>query len=81
MSMVASLREAIQARKFQSMEMATQIDRRVRELRNLLSGSPLTKIQDLQLSLIARISAEAAGLQTQYLELQREIETAEKELA
>jgi hypothetical protein len=79
-SEIARLREAIQARKFRKMELAGEIDRKLREIKDLLAGYPLAKIPELKLHLIAQLAAEAAALQDKYTGLQREIELAEKEL-
>lgn len=81
MSDIARLKSEIQARKFRAMELSTEIDRRVREVRNLLAGFPLAKIRDLQLALVSRLADEAAGMQKEYLELLEEIERGEKELS
>jgi hypothetical protein len=79
-SEIARLREAIQARKFRKMELSGEIDRKLREIKDLLAGYPLAKIPELKLYLIAQLAAEAAALQDKYMGLQREIELAEKEL-
>ena len=80
MSEIARIRQEIQARKFKKMELSGEIDRRVRDLRDLLAGFPLVKIPELKLRLISHLANEAANLQEKYLEIQKEIETAEKEL-
>jgi hypothetical protein len=80
MSQIAELKTQIAARKFKSMEISGEIDRKVRDIRAALSGYPLTKIKDLRLALVAQIAAEAVALQTEYLALLAEIEAAEKEL-
>jgi len=56
------------------------IDRKVKDIKEALSGYPLTKPENLRLAMVAEISAELEKLQEQYLQLQREIEIAEKEL-
>jgi sugar phosphate isomerase/epimerase len=78
--MSAELREAIQARKFRSMELSGQIDRNLREMKGLLARYPLAKIQELQLHSLAQLANDTARLQDEYRNLQREIEMAEKEL-
>ena len=80
MGEIARLRTEIQARKFKAAGLAAEIDRRVRDIKDALSGYPLTKPEALRLSLVADISAQLEKLQEEYLQLQREIETAEKEL-
>ncbi len=80
MSEIARLREAIQARKFKSMELAGEIDRKMRELRDQMAAWPLVKIKDLKLRLIAQLAGEAADLQKEYLQQQKEIAQAEEEL-
>ncbi len=77
---IAELKTQIQSRKFKAMEISNKIDGKVRDIRKLLSGYPLTRIKDLQLPLIAQVSAEASSLQAEYLTLLDEVETAEKEL-
>ena len=79
--MSQELKEAIQARKFRMMEKAGQFDQRVREIKGLLGRYPLIKISELQMHLIAQRATEAASLQREYLDLEREIEMAEKELS
>jgi len=76
---IAMLKEKIAARKYKSMELTGEIDRKIRDIRAALP--PLTKIKDMRLPLVAQLAAEAAALQSEYLELLREIEEAEKELA
>lgn len=80
MSEIARLKSEIQARKFRAMELSTEIDRRVREVRNLLAAFPLAKIRELQLALVSRLADEAADMQGEYLKLLEEIEQGEKEL-
>ena len=80
MGEVARLKTEIQARKFRAMEIAGEIDRKVKDIKEALSGYPLTKPENLRLAMVAEISAELEKLQEQYLELQREIEAAQKEL-
>lgn len=79
MGEIAMLKEKIAARKYKSMELTGEIDRKIRDIRAALP--PLTKIKDMRLPLVAQLAAEAAALQSEYLELLREIEEAEKELA
>ncbi len=80
MGEVARLKTEIQARKFRALEIAEAIDRKVKDIKEALSGYPLTKPENLRLAMVAEISAELEKLQEQYLQLQREIEIAEKEL-
>lgn len=80
MSEIAALKEKIAARKYKSMELSGEIDRKVRDIRNALSGYPLTKIKDLHLQLVLQLAEEAAALQHDYLELLKEIDLGEKEL-
>jgi hypothetical protein len=77
---IAELRVQIQARKFRAMELAAEIERRLQEIRDLMSGYPLVKLKEIKLHLIAKISAEAARLQDEYLQVLKEIELGEKEL-
>jgi hypothetical protein len=81
MSQVAELKAGIAARKYKSMELSGEIDRKIRDIKAALSGYPLTKIKDLRLKLIAQLALEAETLQATYLNLLAEIELAEKELA
>lgn len=81
MGETARLRTEIQARKFRSMELATEIDRKLRDIKNALSGYPLSKIKDLRLPLVAQLAEEAADLQKEYLAALSEIAEAEKELS
>lgn len=78
MGEIAILKEKIAARKMKSMDIATQIDRRIRDIRTALP--PLTKIEDLGLPLVAQLAAEAAALQEEYLTLLDEIEKGKKDL-
>lgn len=80
MGEIARLKTEIQARKYRSMELSTEIDRKVRDITAALSGYPLTRIRDLRLQLIAQLAEEAAALQDEYLRLLAEIERAEQEL-
>lgn len=81
MSATTMLKEAVQARKFRKMEKAGQFDQKVREIQNLLGRFPLAKISEIQMPLIAKLAREAAAIQDEYLQLDREIELAERELA
>lgn len=78
---VAELKAQIQARKFKAMELAAEMDRRAKDIADLMSAYPLVKLKDLKFRLIASISAEAAKLQDEYLQVQKEIEAGERELA
>jgi|GEM_PF-953667 len=80
MGEVARLKTEIQARKFRATELAAEIDRRVRDIKEALSGHPLTKPESIRLSLVADIAEELEKIQGEYLQLLKEIETAEKEL-
>lgn len=80
MGEIARLKTEIQARKFRALELAAEIDRKVKDIKEALSGYPLTKPENLRLAMVAEISAELEKLQEEYLQLQREIELAEKEL-
>lgn len=80
MGEIARLKTEIQARKFRALELAAEIDRKVKDIKEALSGYPLTKPENLRLAMVAEISAELEKLQAEYLQLQREIELAEKEL-
>jgi len=52
----------------------------VKDIKEALAGHPLTKPENLRLAMVAEISAELERLQAEYLQLQHEIELAEKEL-
>jgi hypothetical protein len=78
--MSAELKEAIQARKFRSMELSGQIDRNLREIKGGFARYPLVKILELPLHSLAQLLNDTARLQDEYRNLQREIEMAEKEL-
>ncbi len=80
MNEIARLRTEIQARKFTAMDLATAIDQKIRTIKELLSGYPLTKIKNLQIRGIADLAEEAAKLQEKYLGIIGEIELGEKEL-
>jgi len=80
MGEIARLKTEIQARKFRALELAGEIDRKVKDIKEALAGYPLTKPENLRLAMVAEISAELEKLQAEYLQLQREIELAEKEL-
>lgn len=80
MGEIARLKTEIQARKFRALELAAEIDRKVKDIKEALAGYPLTKPENLRLAMVAEISAELEKLQAEYLQLQREIELAEKEL-
>lgn len=80
MGEITRLKTEIQARKFRALELAAEIDRKVKDIKEALAGYPLTKPENLRLTMVAEISAELEKLQTDYLQLQREIERAEKEL-
>lgn len=81
MGEVATLKERIAARKYRSMELAGEIDRKIRDIKEALSGYPLDKIKDLRLALVSQLSEEASALQDEYLTILSEIAEAEKELA
>ncbi len=80
MGEIARLKTEIQARKFRALELAAEIDRKVKDIKEALAGHPLTKPENLRLAMVAEISAELEKLQAEYLQLQHEIELAEKEL-
>ena len=80
MGEIARLKTEIQARKFRALELAADIDRKVKDIKEALAGYPLTKPENLRLAMVAEISAELEKLQADYLQLQHEIELAEKEL-
>ncbi len=80
MSEIARLRTEIQARKFRAMELTTEIDRKIRAIKELLGGYPLTKIRDLQIRVMADLAVEAAQLQDEYHTVLQDIEAGEKEL-
>jgi len=80
MGEIARLKTEIQARKFRALELAAEIDRKVKDIKEALAGYPLTKPENLRLAMVAEISSELEKLQAEYLQLQREIELAEKEL-
>ncbi len=80
MGEIARLKTEIQARKFRALELAAEIDRKVKDIKEALAGHPLTKPENLRLAMVAEISAELERLQAEYLQLQHEIELAEKEL-
>jgi len=77
-SEIERLRIEIRSRKFDAMELSTQISNKVREIRGLLPV--LAKIEDMELDLVAKIAAEAASLKARYLTLQGEIDLLSKEL-
>jgi excinuclease UvrABC ATPase subunit len=80
MGEIARLKTEIQARRFRALEIAAEIDRKVKDIKEALAGYPLTKPENLRLAMVAEISSELERLQADYLQLQREIELAEKEL-
>jgi len=80
MGEIQRLKTEIQSRKFRSMEIAAEIDVKVREIKKLLASYPLIKLRDLELHLIDQLASEAHALKKQYTALQKEIELAEKEL-
>jgi hypothetical protein len=80
MGEIARLKTEIQARKFRALELAAEIDRKVKDIKEALAGYPLTKPENLRLAMVAEISSELERLQAEYLQLQCEIERAEKEL-
>jgi excinuclease UvrABC ATPase subunit len=80
MGEIARLKTEIQARRFRALEIAAEIDRKVKDIKEALAGYPLTKPENLRLAMVAEISSELERLQADYLQLQREIERAEKEL-
>jgi hypothetical protein len=80
MGEIARLKSEIQARKYRATVLAAEIDRRVRDIKDVLSGHPFTKPEDIRLSLVADIAEELEKIQAEYLKLLKEIETAEKEL-
>ncbi len=80
MGEIARLKTEIQARRFRALELAAEIDRKVKDIKEALAGYPLTKPENLRLAMVAEISSELEKLQAEYLQLQREIELAEKEL-
>ena len=77
---IARLKAEIRDRRMRSMEVAGDIDRRLRDVKNLLSTYPLAKIKDLSLPLVAQLAGEAKALQEEYLALLDEIEKGEREL-
>ena len=80
MGEIARLKTEIQARRFRALEIAAEIDRKVKDIKEALAGYPLTKPENLRLAMVAEISSELERLQADYLQLQRESERAEKEL-
>lgn len=80
MGEIAALKEKIAARKYRSMELAGEIDRKIRDIREALGGYPLDKIKDLRLALVSQLAEEAAALQEEYLTILSEIAEAQKEL-
>lgn len=80
MGEIAALKEKIAARKYRSMELAGEIDRKIRDIKEALSGYPLDKIKNLRLSLVSQLAQETASLQEEYLAILSEITEAEKEL-
>ncbi len=80
MGEIARLKSEIQARKYRATVLAAEIDRRVRDIKDVLSGHPFAKPEDIRLSLVADIAEELEKFQAEYLKLLKEIETAEKEL-
>jgi len=81
MSEIARLRTEIQALKYRREKLSLEIDRKIRDIKSLLGAFPAAKISDLRLALVAEQAREAAALQEEYLEILRDIEAAEKELA
>jgi len=79
-SEVARLKTEIRARKFRLIELTNEIDRKIRDIKDLLSGHPLAKIKDLRLRSVAESANEVADLQDKYLDLLEEIRLGEKEL-
>ncbi|NLT22597.1 MAG: hypothetical protein GXX82_06085 [Syntrophorhabdus sp.] len=80
MGEIARLKTEIQARKFRALTLAADIDRKVKDIKEALAGYPLTRPENLRLAMVAEISAELEKLQAEYLQLQHEIDLAEKEL-
>lgn len=80
MSEIARLKTEIQARKFRALELAAEIGRKVKDIKEALAGYPLTKPENLRLAMVAEISGQLEKLQEEYLQILREIEIAEKEL-
>jgi hypothetical protein len=70
----------IRARKQRSSELAAEIDRKLRDIKELLAWIAPPKIKDLRLPLVAQLAKEAADLQKEYLAVLAEIAQAEKEL-
>ena len=80
MGEVARLQMEIRARRQRATEISAEIDRRVKDIKDALSGAAVAKPENLRLAMVAEISARLEKLQEEYLQLQREIETLEKEL-
>lgn len=80
MGEIAALKEKIAARKYRSMELAGEIDRKIRDIKEALSGYPLDRIKNLRLALVSQLAQEAKALQEEYLTILSEIAQAEKEL-
>jgi len=80
MGEVARLQMEIRARRQRATEISAEIDRRVRDIKDALSAAAVARPENLRLAMVAEISARLEKLQAEYLQLQREIETLEKEL-
>jgi len=80
MGEVARLQMEIRARRQRATEISAEIDRRGRDIKDALSAAAVARPENLRLAMVAEISARLEKLQEEYLQLQREIETLEKEL-
>lgn len=79
MSEISRLREGVGARKFKVMNLDIEIDRRVREIRDLI-GTRLTPNRNIMLRLVAQLASEAANLQEERLLIIEEIRQGEQEI-
>ena len=80
MGELARLQMEIRGRKQRATELAAEIDRKIRDIKDALTGHALKKPEELRLSMIAEISAQLEKLQEEYLQVLQEIKIAEKEI-
>ena len=80
MGELARLQMEIRARRQRATELTAEIDRKIRDIKDALTGHALKKPEELRLAMVAEISGQLEKLQEEYLQILREIEIAEKEL-
>ena len=78
---VARIKSQIRDRKQKAMELAVEIERRIKDMKDLLGDYPLgKKLPDVRLPLVSQLASEATSLQAEYLEVLSEIKAGEREL-